>query len=132
MRTLFAFAILLGILFSSSCKKDDSAAPPPSLKGKWNVESVHWKSVENGSVTYDENYTGQSTDHLDFRNDNKAEISLDGATDVVDYTLSSNSKVTIDGEEFTIQQLTEHHARLYLKYTYDNTTYDEVTMNLKR
>lgn len=127
---ILALAMIAGLIFASSCKKDKDNGL--SLKGKWNVVSIQDRYVENGTETDNDTYTGVAGDYVDFRNDNKVYSHFDGDDDVADYEILENNKVIIDEDTFEIQSLTSASARLYQKWIEDANTFEEFTINLKR
>src|SRR5215213_8700419 len=124
------FSIIIAALAITACKKDKGK--PASLVNKWSVANTHIVEVLNGTVLYEDNYTGVAADYLDFRNDNKLYSSIDGSSDVVPYQLVGTDKVVIDGDTFLIQTLTANSVKLYMKDPATGNTYTEATVNLKR
>jgi len=124
---------VFGTLFLTACDKDKPVQPPaPSLIGKWGVVSVHEKEIYNGAVIYDDNYTGQASDYMEFKSDNTLSLSIDGFDVIINYKLLPNNKVEISGDTLTIQSLTANSATLYQKDDYGPNSFDETTYSLKR
>ena len=124
---------VFGTLFLTACDKDKPVQPPaPSLIGKWGVVSVHEKEIYNGAVIYDDNYTGQASDYMEFKSDNTLSFSIDGFNLIINYKLLPNNKVEISGDTLTIQSLTANSATLYQKDDYGPNSFDETTYSLKR
>jgi hypothetical protein len=120
-------------LFITACNKTETPAPPaPSLIGKWGVVNVHEKEVDNGTIVYDDNYTGQAADYMEFKNDNTLSLFIDGFSVIVNYKLLPGNKVEISGDTLAIQSLTANGATLYQKYDNGPNSFDETTYNLKR
>ena len=118
-------------LFITACHKDPPA-PAPSLIGKWGVVNILDKEVDNGTVVYDDNYTGQASDYMEFKNDNTLSLFIDGSGFIINYKLLPNNKVEISGDILTIQSLTANSATLYQKDDNGSNSFDETTYNLKR
>jgi hypothetical protein len=126
-------ASVFATLFVTACDKDNpEQLPTPSLIGKWGVVNIHEKEVDNGAVVYDENYTGQASDYMEFRNDNTLSFFIDGFGLIINYKLLPNNKVEISGDTLTIQSLTANSAILYQKYDFGPNSFDETTYTLKR
>ncbi|HJS56095.1 MAG TPA: hypothetical protein VJ765_16200 [Chitinophagaceae bacterium] len=124
-------ASVFATLFVTACKKDPPT-PAPSLVGKWGVVNIHEKEIYNGAVVYDDNYTGQSADYMEFKNDNTLSFFIDGFGLILNYKLLPDNKVEISGETMTIQTLTANNATLYVKYDNGPNSFEETTYNLKR
>jgi hypothetical protein len=124
---------VFGTLFLTACDKDKPEQPPaPSLIGKWGVVNILEKEVDNGSVVYNDNYTGQASDYMEFKSDNTLSFFIDGFGLIINYKLLPNNKVEISGDTLTIQNLTASSATLYQKYNNGSNSFDETTYNLKR
>jgi hypothetical protein len=128
----FILLSTLATLFAVACNKKDSAPEAPSLIHKWSLVNSHYLEMDNGTVMEDDNYIGTPADYVEFKSDNKFYSLVGGQKDTVDYQLLPNNKVTIDGETYTIQELTMNSGKLYQKNSLSADTYDEVTINLKR
>ena len=128
----FFLSAAIATLFTVACNKKDSAPEAPSLIHKWSLVSSHYLEMDNGTVVGDDNYIGTTTDYLEFKTDNKVYSLINGQNDIADYQLLPDSKVTIDGDAYTIEELTINSARLYQKYSLSADGYVEVTINLKR
>ena len=125
-------ASVFATLFVTACNKTETLAPAPSLIGKWGVVNVHEKEVDNGTIVYDDIYTGQSADYMEFKNDNTLSLFIDGFGVIVNYELLPGNKVEISGDTLTIQNLTTNSATLYQKYDNGPNSFDETTYTLKR
>jgi hypothetical protein len=130
MKKIIFFAFT-AIVFAIGCGKDEPAAPP-SLVGKWGIVNVLDKEVVNGTTVYQDNYTGQAADYMEFKNDNSVSYFISGFGLTLTYKLLPNNKVEISGDTLTIQNLSANSATLVEKYAYGTNTYDETTYNLKR
>ena len=119
-------------LFVTACKKDEIEPPTPSIIGKWGIVNVHEKEIYNGAVVYDDNYTGQSADYMEFKNDNTVSFFIDGFGFILNYKLLPGNKLEISGDTLTIQSLTANSATIYEKYDNGPNSYDETTYNLKK
>ena len=124
-------ASVFATLFVTACHKDPPA-PAPSLIGKWGVVNILDKEVDNGTIVYNDNYTGQTSDYMEFKNDNTLSFFIDGFGLIINYKLLSNNKVEISGDTLTIQSLTANSATLYHKDENGVNSYEETTYNLKR
>ena len=119
-------------LFVTACNKPPTPEPAPSLIGKWGVVNIREKAVDNGAVVYDDNYTGQASDYMEFKNDNTLSFFIDGFGLIINYKLLPDNKVEISGDTLTIQSLTANSAILYQKYDNGPNSFDESTYTLKR
>ena len=124
-------ASVFATLFVTACHKDPPA-PAPSLIGKWGVVNILDKEVDNGTIVYNDNYTGQASDYMEFKNDNTLSLFIDGSGFIINYKLLPNNKVEISGDTLTIQSLTANSAALYQKDDNGANSFDETTYNLKR
>ena len=126
-------ASVFATLFVTACDRDKPVQPPtPSLIGKWGVVSVHEKEIYNGAVVYDDTYTGQSSDYMEFKNDNTVSFMIDGFGLILNYKLLPGNKLEISGDTLTIQSLTANSATIYEKYDNGPNSFDETTYTLKR
>ena len=126
-------ASVFATLFVTACDKSRPAPPPaPSLIGKWGVVNILEKEVDNGTVVYDDNYTGQASDYMEFKSDNTLSFSIDGFNLIINYKLLPGNKVEISGDTLTIQNLTANSATLYQKDDNGANSFEETTYNLKR
>jgi len=124
---------VFGTLFLTACDKNGPEPPPaPSLIGKWGVVNILDKEVDNGTIVYNDNYTGQTSDYMEFKSDNTLSFSIDGFNLIINYKLLPGNKVEISGDTLTIQSLTANSATLYQKDDYGSNSFDETTYNLKR
>jgi hypothetical protein len=120
-------------LLLTACDKDKPVQPPaPSLIGKWGVVNILEKEVDNGTVVYNDNYTGQASDYMEFKSDNTLSFYIDGFGLIINYKLLPNNKVEISRDTLTIQNLTANSATLYQKYDNGSNSFDETTYTLKR
>ena len=124
-------AFVFATLFVTACHKDPPASAP-SLIGKWGVVNILDKEVDNGTIVYNDNYTGQASDYMEFKNDNTLSLFIDGSGFIINYKLLPNNKVEISGDTLTIQSLTANSAALYQKDDNGANSFDETTYNLKR
>ena len=124
-------ASVFATLFVTACHKDPPA-PAPSLIGKWGVVNILDKEVDNGTIVYNDNYTGQTSDYMEFKNDNTLSLFIDGSGFIINYKLLPNNKVEISGDTLTIQSLTANSVTLYQKDDTGSNSFEETTYNLKR
>ena len=127
-------ASVIAILFLTACDKNgpEPPTPAPSLIGKWGLVNILEKEVDNGAVVYNDNYTGQASDYMEFKSDNTLSFSIDGFSLIINYKLLPNNKVEISGDTLTIQSLTANGATLYQKDDTGSNSFEETTYNLKR
>jgi len=126
-------ASVFATLLLTACDKNNPEQPPaPSIIGKWGVVSVHEKEIYNGAVVYDDNYTGQAADYMEFKSDNTLSFYLDGFGFILNYKLLPGNKLEISGDTLTIQSLTANNATIYEKYDNGPNSFDETTYTLKR
>jgi len=124
---------VFGTLFLTACDKNGPEPPPaPSLIGKWGVVNILDKEVDNGTIVYNDNYTGQTSDYMEFKSDNTLSFSIDGLNLIINYKLLPGNKVEISGDTLTIQSLTANSAILYQKDDNGSNSFDETTYSLKR
>lgn len=91
----------------TACKKDKQKTTAEKVLGKWSVTN----SVENNNYNntpHISTYRGTPTDYADFRAGNK--IYLKDGVDVytLSYSVSSDNKLTIDGEVAEIKTITDN------------------------
>ena len=124
---------VFGTLFLTACDKNGPEPPPaPSLIGKWGVVNILDKEVDNGTIVYNDNYTGQTSDYMEFKSDNTLSFSIDGFNLIINYKLLPGNKVEISGDTLTIQSLSANSATLYQKDDTGSNSFEETTYNLKR
>lgn len=106
---------LLVIVILSSCGKDKTTTTTTTtqttaqiIQNKWNLISI--KDIQYvGSSTsivdtvYDYGMVG---DYVQFNSNNTAYYKIAGSFDTVNYNLLSDTKMTFDGDTFTINTLT--------------------------
>ena len=126
-------ASVFAALFATGCDKSGPEPPPaPSLIGKWGVVNILEKEVDNGAVVYNDNYTGQASDYMEFKSDNTLSFFIDGFGLILNYKLLPGNKLEISGDTLTIQSLTANSATIYEKYDNGPNSFDETTYTLKR
>jgi len=124
---------VFGTLFLTACDKNGPEPPPaPSLIGKWGVVNILEKEIDNGTVVYNDNYTGQTSDYMEFKSDNTVSFFIDGFGLILNYKLLPGNKLEISGDTLTIQSLTANSATIYEKYDNGPNSFDETTYTLKR
>src|SRR5690242_1955255 len=100
---LFAIAALL-LVSVTACKKDGKSAQE-LVMGKWNLHSTEWHEKDGSYEDSDTEDMTASGSYLDFRNDGKVYMYMDGGYDTVAYTVKDNQNITLDGENLTLSKL---------------------------
>lgn len=128
---LTAFITLVSFSFTSCKKKDKVETTTEKVQHKWTLVNVVSNSHDSGGdhiITI----PGSAGDYVDF-NSNGTYTSLTGGTsDSGNYSVVSDSQISIDGDVYTIKTLTSAQFVLYLKDETSATEYDEATINLSR
>ena len=132
MKQIIISAVFATLFVTACDKSGPEPLPAPSLIGKWGVVTVHEKEVDNGAIAYDDIYTGQASDYMEFKSDNTLSLYIDGFNVIINYKLLPGNKVEISGDILIIQSLTENSATLYLKDDYGANSFDETTYSLRR
>src|SRR6188474_1187083 len=132
MKQIIISAVFATLFVTACDKSGPEPLPAPSLIGKWGVVTVHEKEIDNGAIVYDDIYTGQAADYMEFKSDNTLSFSIDGIGLILNYKLLPGNKVEISGDTLTIQSLTANGATLYEKYDNGPNSFDEITYTLKR
>jgi hypothetical protein len=123
---------LTALIILSSCKKDPpKEEPAPSLKGKWNLESTIIKSYENNALVTTINEPGNGAT-FDFQTTGNVVMSHDGVIESHQYTITSDSKVDIEGYIYEIRNLMAHSVTLFLRDEYSPGNYAEIEQTFKR
>jgi hypothetical protein len=123
---------LTALIILSSCKKDPpKEEPAPSLKGKWNLESTIIKSYENNALVTTINEPGNGAT-FDFQTTGNVVMSHDGVIESHQYTITSDSKVDIEGYVYEIRNLMAHSVTLFLRDEYSPGNYAEIEQTFKR
>lgn len=142
-KALFAFsAVFILVIVFASCKKEDNANQPQSVKilGKWNVVSSILHEKYMGADYYDTT-KGMAGDYLEFQPGGivKTRITEDGepTENTAGYFMPNDQTVSVvsqgDTSAFTIKTLTGNSLVLYSRY--ENTGGDffsETTIDLKK
>ena len=133
-KTILYAAVVTGLLFTACKKNHDKSAT--SLQNKWGVVNETDLVVESEVTTSNDTYTGVAADYIDFRSDNKVYSLVNGGMDTSTYHLLSNNKVAIGenplADTLDILSLTTSSVQLHEKIYDDPTSYEELTVNLKR
>ncbi|MBC6111325.1 hypothetical protein ACFOG5_08890 [Pedobacter fastidiosus] len=127
--TLITLVTVLGLV---SCKKDSvEKTTSEKIQAKWSItSSVNIEDVPPApKATFTEK--GAAGDYVDFRTDGKV-YSKQGssAEEVSPYTIVNDSQVNIDGEIYTIDQLTDNVLVLHSKQVFSTGGYTEDIVNL--
>lgn len=125
--------VLLGVICLPACKKaDKKQTTSEKIQGKWNVETDvfndHFSGQDNIST-----YTGQPGDAVDFRADGKVYSTIAGSSDTSAYTLSGDTKISIEGAAtYDITTLTSNSFVLHDKENMGGSDFEEETITLKK
>jgi hypothetical protein len=133
--------IILGIsLLLFSCGKKTTTPPVTTetttqkIQKKWNITNIKdimYVGQQTTTIDTTINNYGVSGDYVEFQTNGKAVMHFFGGTDTVNYSIISDTKLTFDGDEFTINTLNQTD----FVFTYYNRTdpdyYDNVVI-LKR
>ena len=131
MKTLTILTLAATIILAS-CKKDPPTEKPvPSLQGKWDIESTIVKSYENSVLVNTISLPGNGAT-FDFQANGNVVMSHDGVIESHPYTITSNSKVDIEGYIYEIRNLAASSVTLFLRDEYSPGNYAEVEQTLKR
>jgi hypothetical protein len=104
---------LASLIILSSCKKDPvKEAPAPSMKGKWNLESTIIKSYENSTLVTSITEPGNGA-IFDFQNNGSVVMSHDGVIESHPYTITSDSKLNIEGYIYEIRHLNRYQCNTF-------------------
>ena len=133
------FPLLMAALFlmsTSSCKKDDEtemATDPMATKIQWiwRVENIVVSDNLNGVERYS-TYDGLPTDYVEFRGDGKMYTEYQGKRDTSDYKIIDHQRISIDGDNAIIRELTDSSLVLFDKENVVNIGYVAISYNLKR
>ena len=114
---LFMTAVIL--MSTASCTKEKEDNLPDHLtqriQGKWEISSITITENLSG-VDRTTTYEGTPADYMDFRTDGKLHTSFSGKTEISEYTVHAlENKITIDGDNNTIQEITDNTLVLYDK-----------------
>ncbi|MGH2648787.1 MAG: hypothetical protein ACRDE8_14515, partial [Ginsengibacter sp.] len=116
-----------------ACKKSDKKqTTAEKIQSKWNVET----DVINDHISDQDNistYTGQPGDVVDFRADGKVYSTIAGWSDTSAYTLSGDTKISIEGAAtYDITTLTPNSFVLHDKENMGGSNFEEETLSLKK
>lgn len=128
--------VALTVITTISCKKDDDKDVPTDpmaakIQWKWQVENIivseNLSGVEQ-SITYD----GLPTDYVEFRKDGKMYTEYQGKRDTADYQIVDHQRISINGDNAIIRELTENTFVLFDKENVVNLGYVAITYHLKK
>lgn len=122
MKTITTTLIAVLVVFSLfGCKKDtEEKTTAQKIQGKWNITSV--VSIEDVPPTPKATFTDEGIpgDYYDFRTDGMVYIKEQAYEDdlLLPYAIIDDTKITIDGAEYVIKQLTDkvlvlHHTHVF-------------------
>lgn len=132
MKKLLLFVLITMTAMSfSSCKKDKTETTTEKVQHKWTLVSV----VDNYHDSSGDDITttpGSTGDYITFNSNGTVTTVVSGATESGNYSITSDTQITIEGDIYTIKKLTGSEFVLYSKTDISSTEYEEVTINLKR
>jgi hypothetical protein len=132
MKKLLFLAIASMALFSACKKKDVEKTTGEKILGRWSLVSNSFNGYYSGS-THVANYIGIASDYIEFKSDGKFTASYQGITQIQTYSLPSDSKMIIGGENHDIRTLTDNSLILYMKIPGVITgEYEEQTLTYKK
>ena len=127
-----ALLALLVIFYLPACKKSDKPQTTlEKIQGKWQLVT----DVQNDHIAGQDDittYTGTPGDILDFRADGKVYISIQSGQDTSTYTLSSDTKIVLDGTPSDIITLTSNSFIIHDKEISGADDFHEATITLKK
>lgn len=110
-----ATLLFIGI---AACKKSDTTQPQTTLQkiqAKWQLQTYYENDHFSGA-DHIKNSAGTTSDFLDFRTDGKVYTSLFGYRDTVNYRLTDDTHLLIDGvNNYEIKTLTSNSFTIYQK-----------------
>ncbi|WP_421941078.1 hypothetical protein [Pedobacter sp.] len=118
---------LVTVLSLAGCKKDVEKTTLEKIQGRWNYGSSNHKEVYPPSTNNTYAFTGKAGEYFDFRTDGKLYVKMEGDPEESEtYTVDNDNQISISGEPFVIQQLTDNRLVIYSKQV-DPTSSDAYT-----
>ena len=118
MNKLIILSISMMVLFAS-CSKDKTNTSTPEtttqkLQHKWNLVSIEDIQYLGTSTTQIDNINsyGVAGDSIDFSANNKAYLRIAGGNDTLLYSVLNDTKLIMDSDTFTINNLTASALKL--------------------
>ena len=107
------------IAFVNSCKKDNtntsnSETTTQKIQHNWNlssIEDIQYKGSSTTQIGLIISY-GKAGDYINFSNNNKAYVRIAASNDTMSYSILNDSKIILDGDTFTINNLTSSNLRM--------------------
>ncbi len=127
---LFSFLFILLAFVFSSCKKDSPQTTAQKLQHTWSIITVTTNEHDGSDDIM--TYKGEAGDFITFSSDGTLTSFSDGTSEKVPYVLTDDTHISIAGDTYTIQTLTNSILTLYFKQVISNTQFYEETINLKR
>lgn len=122
----FGITTFLFLTIFSSCKKEEHVATTTEkIQQKWSVVNIKASSGTSGTVVIRSN---PDQDFMEFRTDLKVLTYIDSQSDMVDYYVINDNVLSIDGETYTISNLSKTTLTLS---TTQETNSVEVTMTIE-
>ena len=119
-----------------SCDKDDEeemGTDPMAAKiqWKWQVENIVINENLSGVERYT-TYDGLPTDYVEFRDDGKMYTEYQGKRDTSDYKIIDHQRISIDGDNAIVRELTDNSLVLFDKENVVNIGFVAISYNLKK
>ncbi|MDQ6845115.1 MAG: hypothetical protein M3Z92_12305 [Bacteroidota bacterium] len=128
---LFTMGFIISASVLISCKKDKETTAQ-KVQHNWTIvsqiDNSHDDSGDYRDTTLSVNGSG---DFIKFNSDGTFNIQFEGTTDTGNYSIISDTQMSINGQTATILTLTSSQFVIYSKEG-SATEYDESTFNLKR
>jgi len=111
MKKLLSALLLASLsLIFASCKKDKEPAKTNQEKiiGNWKMVSIDFETTRPDKPVEKESEPAVQGDYFDFRADGKLFYVFNGSRERNTTYVITNDKIKIEGEEFTIKELTNN------------------------
>ncbi|MDQ2721517.1 MAG: hypothetical protein M3Z26_17405 [Bacteroidota bacterium] len=134
MKKLLSIAIsLIFLTFIFSCgKKDQPQTTAQKVQNKWTIVNIIDNTHDSSGDQRDTIVGTPGVDFFNFGANGSLTGHLMGGDANGNYSIVSNTQISINGQVFTINALTGSQFVLYGKNVVSTTEYDEETINMKR
>ncbi|WP_113661305.1 lipocalin family protein [Pedobacter nanyangensis] len=107
--SLILMLTLASIIALTACKKDKFADKPTQEKilGRWKFVSLTTEITMPPAPVQTNTEHGSEGDYFDFRTDGKLYWHIGGQEESYSYSIANENMLIIDGESYTIKELTE-------------------------